>query len=43
MELLNVLKTIKNNCESANSQMTLQYQEELNNQPINKTLRKIDK
>lgn len=43
MELLNILKTIKNNCESVNSQMVLQYQEELNNQTINKTLRKIDK
>lgn len=43
MELLNILKIIKNNCESVNSQIALQYQEELNNQPINKTLRKIDK
>lgn len=43
MELLNILKIIKNNCESVNSQMALQYQEELNNQPINKALRKIDK
>lgn len=40
LELVNLLKRVKNECESINSEKVSEYKEELDVQPINKVLKK---
>jgi len=40
LELVNLLKKIKTQCENINSEKVLEYQEELNVQPVSKILKK---
>lgn len=40
LELVNLLKKVKTQCENINSEKVLEYQEELNVQPVSKVLKK---
>lgn len=40
LELVSLLKKVKNECENINSEKVLEYQEELNVQPVSKVLKK---
>ena len=42
LELVNLLRKVRSECENINSEKILKYQEELNVKPVSKVLKKID-